>query len=74
MLTGSEYRRMATNKITIRRRRMPMKTHLNLRHTMNFIVLHGFVNQRKDVSGRLYFGTTTKKVGYLSKEHRIPSN
>lgn len=30
-----------------------MKRHLNLFHTMNFMVLHGLVNQKKDVSGRL---------------------
>lgn len=32
----------------------PMMTHLNRRHTMNFMVLHGLVNQRKEVSGRLH--------------------
>lgn len=55
VLTGREYRRMATKRITMRRRRPTMKRHLNFRHTMNFIVLHGFVNQKKDVSGRLGF-------------------
>lgn len=29
-------------------------THLKRRHTMNFMVLHGLVNQRKEVSGRLH--------------------
>lgn len=37
----------------MRRRMSPMKRHLNLRHTMNFMVLHGLVNQKKEVSGRL---------------------
>lgn len=53
VLTGSEYSRMAMKRITMKRRRSPMKRHLNLRHTMNFMVLHGLVNQKKDVSGRL---------------------
>lgn len=35
------------------RRMSPMKRHLNLRHTMNFMVLQGLVNQKKEVSGRL---------------------
>lgn len=30
-----------------------MKIHLNLHHTMNFMVLQGFVNQKNEVSGRL---------------------
>lgn len=30
-----------------------MMAHRNLRHRMNFIVLYGEVNQRKEVSGRL---------------------
>lgn len=30
-----------------------MMAHRNLRHSMNFIVLYGEVNQRKEVSGRL---------------------
>lgn len=53
VLTGREYSRMATKRITMKRRRSPMKRHLNLRHTMNFMVLHGLVNQKKEVSGRL---------------------
>lgn len=53
VLTGSEYSRMATKRITMKRRRSPMNRHLNLRHTMNFMVLHGLVNQKKEVSGRL---------------------
>lgn len=44
---------MARKRITIMRMMSPMKRHLNLRHTMNFMVLHGLVNQKKDVSGRL---------------------
>lgn len=30
-----------------------MMAHRNLRHRMNFIVLYGEVNQRKEMSGRL---------------------
>ena len=52
-LTGREYSMIARNRITSIRIMDMMKIHLNLRHTMNFIVLHGFVNQKKDVSGRL---------------------
>lgn len=40
-------------RTTMMRMMSPMKRHLNLRHTMNFMVLHGLVNQKKDVSGRL---------------------
>lgn len=32
---------------------IPMKSHLNRCHTINFRVLHGFVNHKNDVSGRL---------------------
>lgn len=53
VLTGREYSRMARKRITMMRRMSPMKRHLNLRHTMNFMVLHGLVNQKKEVSGRL---------------------
>lgn len=53
VLTGREYSRMAMKRITMVRRMSPMKRHLNLRHTMNFMVLHGLVNQKKEVSGRL---------------------
>lgn len=53
LLTGKEYSKMARKRITIMRMMSPMKRHLNLRHTMNFMVLHGLVNQKKDVSGRL---------------------
>lgn len=52
-LTGSEYSRMARKSTTMVRRMRTMKRHLNLFHTMNFMVLHGLVNQKKDVSGRL---------------------
>lgn len=52
-LTGNEYSRMATKRTTMMRMMRPMKRHLNLFHTMNFMVLHGLVNQKKDVSGRL---------------------
>lgn len=41
-----------------------MNSHLNLRHTMNFMVLHGLVNQKNDVSGRL-LKSISKEV-YLS--------
>jgi hypothetical protein len=44
---------IARNRITSIRIMDMMKIHLNLRHTMNFIVLQGFVNQKNDVSGRL---------------------
>lgn len=53
--TGKEYNRMAMKRSTMMRRMSPMKRHLNLLHTMNFIVLHGLVNQKKDVSGRLVY-------------------
>lgn len=52
-LTGSEYSRMAMKRTTMMRMMSPMKRHLNLRHTMNFMVLQGLVNQKKEVSGRL---------------------
>uniref|UniRef100_A0A0E9WLG3 Uncharacterized protein n=1 Tax=Anguilla anguilla TaxID=7936 RepID=A0A0E9WLG3_ANGAN len=44
---------MAMKSPTSMRMMSPMKSHLNLRRTMNFMVLQGFVNQKKDVSGRL---------------------
>lgn len=53
VLTGREYSRMARKRITMMRMMSPIKRHLNLRHTMNFMVLHGLVNQKKEVSGRL---------------------
>lgn len=53
VLTGNEYSRMATKRTTMMRMMSPMKRHRNLFHTMNFMVLHGLVNQKKDVSGRL---------------------
>lgn len=53
VLTGKEYNRMAMKRTTMMRMISPIKTHLNLLHTMNFMVLHGLVNQKKDVSGRL---------------------
>lgn len=53
VLTGREYNRMAMKRITMVRMMSPMKRHLNLRHTMNFIVLQGLVNQKNEVSGRL---------------------
>lgn len=43
---------MARKRSTMKRMMSPMKRHLNLRHTMNFMVLQGLVNQKKDVSGR----------------------
>lgn len=46
-----------------------MKSHLNLRHTINFIVLQGFVNQRKEVSGRLYFEKQTNINHSLKAEN-----
>lgn len=51
--TGKEYRSTATKSSRISRISSPMMTHLNRRHTMNFMVLHGLVNHRKEVSGRL---------------------
>ena len=42
------------NKITSRRKIAAMKIHLNLRQTMNFMVLQGFINQKNEVSGRLW--------------------
>lgn len=53
-LTGREYSRIPRNKSTSRRTIKPMKIHLNLRHMMNFMVLNGLVNQKKEVLGRLY--------------------
>lgn len=44
-----------------------MKMHLNLRQTMNFIVLQGFVNQKNDVSGRLLRGERETCYFYLIK-------
>lgn len=52
--TGKEYRSTARKSSRINRMSRPMMTHLNRRHTMNFMVLHGLVNQRKEVSGRLH--------------------
>lgn len=52
-LTGKEYNRMAMKMSTMMRMMRPMKRHLNRRHTMNFMVLHGLVNQKNEVSGRL---------------------
>ena len=31
-----------------------IRIHLNFFHTMNLSVLHGFMNQRNEVSGRLF--------------------
>lgn len=53
VLTGKEYNRMARKRMTMMSRMRTMKRHLNFLHTMNFMVLHGLVNQKKDVSGRL---------------------
>lgn len=54
-----------------------MKMHLNLRHTMNFIVLQGFVNQKNDVSGRLCSGEREKCLHDFMKyqliQESIPS-
>lgn len=44
---------MPRNSVTSSRRMEMMKIHLNLRQTMNLKVLHGLVNQKKEVSGRL---------------------
>ena len=52
--TGKEYRNTATKNSRISRISRAMMTHLNRRHTMNLMVLHGLVNQRKEVSGRLH--------------------
>lgn len=51
--TGKEYRSTATKSSRTSKMSRPMMTHLNRRHTMNFMVLHGLMNQRKEVSGRL---------------------
>lgn len=65
VLTGREYSRMARKRITMVRMISPMKRHLNLRHTMNFMVLHGLVNQKKDVSGRLTVMENKRGKAYL---------
>ncbi len=61
---------MARKRITMMRMMSAMKRHLNLRHTMNFMVLHGLVNQKKDVSGRLMVMESKRRqgvfVGYYS--------
>lgn len=44
--------------------------HLNLRQTMNFIVLKGFVNQKNDVSGRLLSTERHKRLQMLMDEMR----
>lgn len=48
-------------RMTMMRMRSPIKRHLNLRHTINFMVLHGLVNQKKEVSGRLVIQVGKKK-------------
>ena len=53
VLTGKEYNRMAMKSITMVRMMSPMKRHLNRLQIMNFMVLQGLVNQKKEVSGRL---------------------
>lgn len=53
VLTGKEYNRIPMKSSTRISRISPMKIHLNLWHKINLMVLQGFVNQKKDVSGRL---------------------
>lgn len=55
-LTGREQNRIPKNKITNRRKTAKRKIHLNLRQMINFMVLQGCVNQKNDVSGRLFIG------------------
>ncbi|KAK0154255.1 Alanyl-tRNA editing protein Aarsd1 [Merluccius polli] len=43
-----EYRKIPTKSPRMTRMIRPMKRHLNRRHTMNFMVLQGLVNQKKD--------------------------
>lgn len=52
-LTGREYSKMARKRSTMVRTMSPMKRQRKRRHTINLMVLHGLVNQKKDVSGRL---------------------
>lgn len=65
VLTGREYSRMARKRRTMMRMMSPMKRHLNRRHTMNFMVLHGLVNQKKEVSGRLMVDESKSTKVYL---------
>lgn len=44
---------MPTKSSRTKRRMKRMMAHRNRRHRMNFMVLYGDVNQRKEVSGRL---------------------
>lgn len=53
ILTGKEYNKIPMNNSTKISTIRPMNSHLNLRHTMNLHVLHGFENQKNEVSGRL---------------------
>lgn len=69
-LTAREQSRIPKNKITSRRTIAKMKMHLNLRQTMNFIVLKGFVNQKNDVSGRLLSTERHKRLQMLMDEMR----
>ena len=47
----------------MKRTKKRMMAHRNRRHRMNFIVLYGEVNQRKEVSGRLQ-GRSQRSAGY----------
>lgn len=73
LLTGKEYNRMATKRTTMNRMRRPRKSHLNLRHTMNFMVLHGLVNQKKEVSGRLLWIIQLGKICWILQLHLFTS-
>lgn len=45
--------KMPTNSRRMKRMMKRTMAHRNRRHRMNFMVLYGDVNQRKEVSGRL---------------------
>ncbi len=52
-----------------------MNSHLNLRHTMNLHVLHGFVNQKNEVSGRLKRETNLVMIhSHTEQEKRNVTN
>lgn len=55
---------MPKNSRRMKRRTKRMMAHRNRRQRMNFIVLYGEVNQRKEVSGRLRV-RAQRSAGYL---------
>ena len=73
VLTGKEYNRMARKRSTMKRMMSPMKRHLNLLHTMNFMVLQGLVNQKKDVSGRLVVTENETHKSVLVRHDNLPT-